>query len=190
MKTLLAALAPLFAACSALPAQTPVPVDDTEHAHQVSFLVGMRSLDEDDYEPVEDQTAVGLEYAYERPGGALGFELGVTTSSDDDEFMGFDVEADTFEIYGGVRKTFGRDVVRPVIGGGLALIESTVEVDGFDVDDDSIAAYVHGGVGFHLAESFVLGLDARLLVGSDLEIAGVDTDADYGQAAIFLGFTF
>ena len=34
------------------------------------------------------------------------------------------------------------------------------------------------------------GLDLRFLFGSDLELGNVDTDADYGQLAFFLGFAF
>ncbi|MSR62603.1 MAG: hypothetical protein EXS08_09190 [Planctomycetes bacterium] len=94
----------------------------------------------------------------------------------------------TAEFYGGVRKSFGSGSVRPLFGAGLSAIAAAVDVSGVgDDDDSSLAGYVHGGVGIDLGESLTAGIDVRLLFGSDLEIAGVSTDADYGQVALFFG---
>ena len=134
---------------------------------------------------------VGFEYVREPAGSPVGFEVGIMGSKDDDDIAGTDVTGSTRELYAGVHKTFGSDVVRPYVGAGLSYINAKIDVDGFgDDDDSSFAAYLHGGVDFDVTESFYLGLDARFLFGSDLTVAGFDTDADYGQLALVLGFAF
>ena len=175
--------------CAALPAPPREEVD-APSADRLALYLGMRGLDEEDYEPVEDQFTLGLEFAHEREGSALGFEIGLLGSRDDGDALGFDIEGRTGEIYAGIRKSFPSDRVRPYVGGGVSYIDSEFEVTGVGSDDDaSIAGYVHGGVLFDLSESFFLGIDVRLLLGSDLEIVGVDTDADYQQYALVLGFS-
>ena len=180
-----------LASCAALPSGGPVQGPSAANENRISIYLGQRSLDEDDYAPVEDQATLGFEYSQEAAGSAFGWEVGIMGSSDDDRVAGFDVEARTGELYGGIRKSFGDDAVRPFVGGGLAIINSEIEVVGAGSDDDSsFAAYLHGGVALAVSESFLLGLDLRLLFGSQLEIVGIDTDADYGQIALFLGFGF
>ena len=189
----------LLAACAATgPGQetyaTAGPVQ------RAALYVGQRSLDEGDWEPVEDQATLGLEYSRENPASLVGWELGLLASQDDaDERFGgidFDFEGSTTELYGGVRKTFGDEEARvhPYVGGGLSLVNAKVEVKALgeseDEDDDSIAGYLHGGIAFDLTESFYAGVDLRILVGSDIEIAGVDADADYEQLALVIGFSF
>lgn len=182
----------LFGGGSSEPLASTLPQEGAAApSNQLSIYLGQRALDEDDYEPVEDQAMFALEFAHEPEGSTLGWELGLAGSADESEILGTDVEGATGELYGGVRKTFGSGAIRPVLGGGLSFIRSAVEVSGVGDDDDaSLAGYVHGGVQFQLSTTFSLGLDARVLFGSDLEIAGVETDADYGQLALVLGFRF
>jgi Outer membrane protein beta-barrel domain len=160
-------------------------------SHQIALYLGQRSLDTDNWSPVEDQPMFGLEYSQQSSPESLGWEVGIAGSKDDSTLLGVDVTGSTGEIYGGLRKTFGSDVVRPYIGGGLSFIKAKVEASGAASEDDtSPAAYLHGGVQFLVSDGFFLGLDARLLFGSDITIAGVNGDADYGQLALALGWRF
>jgi len=191
---------PLFvlAACASTgPGQEPYAASGA--VQRAALYVGQRSLDEGDWEPVEDQATLGLEYSREDPAAPVGWELGLFASQDDadERFAGIDFEVDgrTTELYGGVRKTFGSESrVRPYVGGGLSLIDARIEVkalgDTEDGDDDSIAGYLHGGLLFDLTESGYAGVDLRILVGSDIEIDGVEGDADYEQLALVVGFAF
>lgn len=179
-------------ACATTPApcleRAPaVPIDK-----RVSLYVGVRSLDEDDYEPIEDQATFGLEFSDDRRGSRmLGWEIGFMLSGDDRSAGGADVEGTTAEVYGGLHESFGTGTVRPYLGGGVSFIASKVDIAGVGEDtDSSYALYMHGGVAFDVNSSLLLGIDFRLLFGSDMDIAGVETDADYGQAAVFLGFAF
>jgi hypothetical protein len=176
-----------LAGCSALPA----PAQDLSPSldQRISIHLGQRSFTEDDYEPVEEQLVIGLEYASQPRDGIIGFEVGMMGSSDEDEIGASDVEAETGELYGGVRKSFGRGAVRPVIGFGVALIHASVDIAGFaDEDDASVAGYFHSGVAGRLGSTFSLGIDLRALFGSELDLGGFDVDADYVQLALVLGF--
>lgn len=189
----------LFASCASVvhnsvqesAPSSPAPSPTRSHENRVAIYLGQRGLDKDDYEPVEDQATFGIEFVHEAVGGDVGFEFGLMGSSDESSAAGFDIEGTTGELYGGLRKTFGESVVRPYIGGGLSFIASEFEIVGVNKDDDASAAlYAHGGVSIDVSESFFVGLDLRVLFGSDMEIFGVSTDADYTQLALVAGVSF
>lgn len=186
-------------ACASTPSSRAVPQEGGPD-QRIGLYLGQRSLDEDDWEPVEDQPSFAVEYSLEDPAAPIGWELGIAASKEDDDLVilntDVDVEGTTQELYGGVRKSFGdpAGTVRPYIGGGLSLITAELEVsvpgDSESADDSSLAAYAHGGLTFDVTDSFFVGVDLRALVGSDLTIEGFDTDADYTQVAVVLGFSF
>ena len=179
-----------LASCAAVSQTIPPRDPSLARDNRISMYVGQRNLDEDDWDPVEEQTMFGLEYAHETYGSAVGFEVGIMGSKDDDHVGGVDVEGKTAELYGGIRKTFGEDVVRPYLGAGLSVIKAKAEVGSQDDDDSAAAVYAHGGIAFFMSESFFIGLDLRFLFSGDLEIAGSDVNANYGQLAFLMGFGF
>lgn len=182
----------LWACISACSSVGPADSLITEaRENRFAVYLGQRNLDEDDYAPVDEQTTLGVEFSKETSEDPLGFELGLMASEDSARIFGFGTEGSTRELYGGIRKTFGSDVLRPYVGAGVSFINSKFEVDGVGEDDDSSqGAYVHGGLALQAGESLLFGLDLRFLFGTSMTIAGVDTDADYGQVAMFLGFQF
>lgn len=196
----LATTAPMtFASLAPATAASPLQTVIEEHRHEepfaarISLLLGMRTFDEDDFEPVEDQPVLGLDFSFEPPGSFIGFEVGLMGSAEDDEVLGTDLESRVGEIYAGVRKTFGDRArgLHPYIGGGVSAINVDVEIDGVGSDDDtSIAGYVHGGILAKVGGSFFVGADARGLFGTDIELEGVEVDADYLQLAFVLGWAF
>lgn len=182
------ALLLLPAACASLPSDEGVR--PAAHSNRLALLAGVRELG-DDYEPVEVQTMLGLEYAHEAPGALVGFEAGIAGSASEDEQAGVDVEGSTLELYAGVRKTFGDDQVRPYVGLGAALIRTAIDPDDGPVDDGgSLAGYAHGGAELWLGPNWFAGLDLRFVFASDIEYVARDTDGDYGQLALFVGFGF
>lgn len=154
----------------------------------LALSIGQNSLDEGDYEPVEDQLALGVGLSQEPPGSIVGWELGLIGSYDEDDVPGFgDIESSTWEFYGGVRKTLvPGEQVRPYVGGGVSLVGVRYEALGIHDDDASLAGYAHAGVEVAVSPGFALGLDLRGLFGSDIDLFGVDTDADSTQLAFFL----
>ena len=85
-------------------AADPIPSSSTDN--RVRFYVGQRMFDEDFWEPVEDHLALGLEFSAEKPTDLVGWEGGLMYSFEEEEVAGFDVDASTFEVYGGVHKAF------------------------------------------------------------------------------------
>lgn len=165
-------------------------LDSAEKENRVNVYLGGRQLDEDDYDPIDRQGVLGIEFARQAHGAGIGWEVGVQAGAKKEDVGSTDVEGTTRELYAGLRKTFGDSIVRPVIGVGAALINSKIDGNGQDDDDSSLAAYAHLGIGADVSPDVTLGLDLRILFGSDLDLGGVSTDADYGQLAFFIGFGF
>lgn len=68
----------------------PQAADGTRH---VTGAFGLRMLDESDWEPVDDQLAVGAELDEYDPATGHAYEAGVTYSEEDDDIGPFDVDA-------------------------------------------------------------------------------------------------
>jgi hypothetical protein len=185
------ALALVLDACASTQSPPPTELTTGGHSNRVSLYAGKRDLDKDDYDPVDRQNTLGLEYVRETPGSIVGFEVGAMGSEKKEHESGFDVKGRTGEIYAGLHKGFGYDVVRGYVGAGVSYIQSKIDVEGVGDDDDaSLAGYVHGGITADLGTSAYIGLDLRYLFGSSLTLAGVDTDANYVQLALVLGVAF
>ena len=191
------AFALALASCAAAPSAQRPPRNPTP-ASKMNFYLGVRTLDEDDWEPVEDQGALGIEFVHEPPDSAVGFELGLFISGDEEEGVLIpgpvfvDVEGETGEVSVGVRKTFEVDEgpVRPYIGGGVSAIRAEFDGDVLSDDDTSGGLYVHAGVDFEIGPAFLLGFDLRYLGATDIDLFGVDGSANYFQFAMFFGFRF
>lgn len=183
------ALLALLTSCSALPSAAGDNLNTASKSNRASFYFGGRKLDHGDWSPVDDQTAFGADFS--RVTGAIGWEVGVQGSRESDDVSGAKLRGTTREIHGGLRVEAGDNVIRPYAGAGLAYINAKIDPDvGASDDDGSLAGYLHGGVTCDLGTAFYVGLDARVLFGSDLTINGASTDADYGQLAIVVGFAF
>ena len=167
----------------------------TMDSRHLTLLLGERQLDDDDWDPVEDQLAGGVEVDGTDPSTGHGYEIGMTYSQDDDDIGPVDVTGDTLDVYGGYRHTFRLESreIHPYLSAGLALIRAQVEVDGpinnNDEDDISPGAYVRAGIGFDLSDRTRLGVDYRHMFLTDVDIGGI-SDADFDQIMLTLGFAF
>jgi hypothetical protein len=178
------------AASSAAPTRA-ARAPDAEYAQHFGFYLGGRQYDEGDWDPVDDHAMLGVDYSNEPDESPVGFEAGFMASAAEGDTAGSDVEAVTGELFGGLHKSFGSGRLRVPLGAGIAALRAAVDLPGQDDDSDvSLAFYAHGGVGVALGQNVSLGLDARGLFGSDVEISGFDADADYVQLALVLGVGF
>jgi hypothetical protein len=168
------------------------------HPSKFDFYLGVRGLDRDDWAPVEDQIAVGIEFVHEYPDDWFGYELAVFASGATKQNVqigagSFNVRGRTSEFSAGLRKTFssGPGSVSPYVGAGLSLIRAALKGDNGGVfaedDDTSAGVYVHGGIDFPIGPSLTLGVDLRALGGTDITIFGASAKADYAQLALVLG---
>jgi len=167
-----------------------IPPPPPEHQFSLSF--GQRHFTDDDnfWEPNEDQGMFAFEFAEESSARAIGWEVGFAGSGDESTLAGTKWTGQTGEIYAGLRKSFGSDSVRPYLGGGLSFLRAQWESAGFEDDDTTLAAYGHAGIDFLVSQTFFIGLDVRVLFGSDITIGPLDGDADYNQAALRFGWRF
>lgn len=164
----------------------------------MNFVYGQRSLDEDFWEPTEDQTVLGGTIDFGGANWPVHIAAGYYQSDDDGTLNTFpilgsvDLDAELSEWSVGVHKVWKAGMVRPFVGGGVSFVSADADVTSVlgDVsdDDDSTGIYVQGGVFWRLGEWFNLGFDARLLEGTDLTLFDQDGDADYWQIGALIGF--
>lgn len=192
----LAASAAPQSSAAATPAQDAARLESS-WATDVFFLVGGRELDDTAaWEGLEKPVAFGMEFSARRRGSWLGFEGGFQAAYDETTVLGVDVSDLFLELYFGGRITGdlgseGR--VHPYLGLGGTLLYTEVsgEAGGLALseDDTSLGFYGHAGVYARLGRAFLLGLDARLVTGTDVSVFGVDTDSDYAQVSLLLGWS-
>ena len=71
----------IFASCASAPAAlqdaSPVPY----RSSHLDLHLGGRALDKDDWDPVEDQGTIGIDFVHEGLDSAIGFEVGMGGNS-------------------------------------------------------------------------------------------------------------
>ena len=187
--TLLALASALsLAAHSHTPQDSTVPVGSPprpEPVYNVSLLLLARSVD--DAEPADEHLGWGLEFDSYDPRDVVGWEMGVTRTSDDASDAGAKFETTLIEVYLGARKTWGAERrLHPFVSGGLAWVDAEAELSGSGSEDDSsFGLYGRGGAYWTFGEHFNVGADVKALIGTDIEFG----DADYVQAGVIVGFS-
>ena len=160
---------------------------------RLTLLVGQRSLDSDDFEPVDDQPLCGVELSDGGEDANIGYEFGVTVSSDSQDvfFSGLGVTEVTgtmAELYIGVRKEFPSHGVRPFMAAGLSAARGELEVGPNSADDTIFGFYVHGGLIFPVSDVLSIVADLRARFGEEFEVNGVEGDGDFVTIGFGLAF--
>jgi opacity protein-like surface antigen len=157
----------------------------------VNFLIANRSLDNDRWDPVSPQPAFGVAVDISPGGGPIAIAFGA-------QFSAREERDDAYAIgevsVGALWKPRVGGSAYPYLGAGIAHVAAAVDLDfeddDIDTDDDdsSIGWYLNGGVSWRLGERLNLGLDARLMRGTEGELLGIEGDADYLQVGVLIGF--
>ncbi|NOZ67966.1 MAG: porin family protein [Deferribacteres bacterium] len=147
-----------------------------------NLLIGVKSLDEDDWNPLDEQTEIGIGVDFKQDDWPVSGTIGYLFSSDDDNVMGVDIEGNTSELYFGVRKIWELpSLVRPFVGGGLALVNAKLEAAASGVkvtdDDSGIGIWIGGGAYLVLSGNFNIGVEFRY---SRAEVTLFNTDVEAG----------
>jgi hypothetical protein len=176
--------------------------------------IGERNLQAGNLPFNKSQLAIGLEIVGAPPKNLIEFEFGLfgaansagpgswidaVFSEPEAELLaggGFEDAEQTsaFEVSLGVRKEFGlfSNSLRPFVGLGLAGIQQRrfeiLDGNTETFSDADLAYYGQAGLRFVFAPGASVGLTLRRLDGTDLNLGGLSTSADYFQWSILLSF--
>ena len=177
--------------------------DPSPTPRNANFILGTRRFDED-LHPLDHQLVLGINGSVTRPLWPVSVLMGLHVSSKDKKESSPGVKAElelsTVEVSLGVGKIWEKSRrLRPFIGGGLALIDaelkgsltvsSPIPIDfDVDVDDTSLGLFLDLGIFWRLGERFNLGFSYRILGFTELELGDGETDIDYQQLGLIVGW--
>lgn len=175
-------LASLCAAALLLTLATPANAAKLPES-SISVLLGQKTLDDNDWEPVESQVEWGVIADLGRKDSVANLVISYLSSSDDSTQGGADFTGETWELGLGIRKPFRLDAgLAPFIEVGAAYVDATLERRGVSPGENSDSAFgVWGGVGvgFAVGERVSVGALVRYtaaevtLLGADREAGGL-----------------
>ena len=162
------------------------------NAGNVNFFIGQKTLEEEEWAPVDEQGEFGVLVDFKQPDWPVSMAIDFLVSADEKTDFGFIVEGITTEINFGVRKIWdqSRSPIRPYLGGGLALISSEFTLTGFGSttdDDNALGLWLNGGVYWPLGQSFNIGVDLRYSQ-ADVTLFGVDVDGGGTHVGLIFGY--
>ncbi|MGH9866612.1 MAG: outer membrane protein [Candidatus Polarisedimenticolia bacterium] len=157
-----------------------------------NFYLGFKQLDEDDWEPVDDQFVFGAEISIGQTGWPVMIAIDPYFAGSSEEEAGFDINTATSELAIGVRKIWDFNGVHPYVGGGPSLLSGALEVEGpfgGDVDDSdsTLGLWAGGGIFWRLGSRFNIGVSLRWSTG-EVELFDVDVQAGGLQGGLLLGW--
>ncbi len=150
--------------------------------------MGAKALDEDTWEPAEEQDEFGIEVDFKQHGWPVSIAIDFLSASGEGTYWGVEFESETSELNVGVRKIWDKSPhARPFIGGGIAFI--TGEFSGLGVSDDDSATgfWIGGGVYWTVAQNFNIGFEAKSS-SADITLYGIEGDAGGGHFGWLVGF--
>ena len=124
---------------------------DNNWTGNINFLYGIKYLDEDDWEPVEDQDEWGISLDFKMKDWPVSIAIDYLYSDDDTTGVYYvpgygnitaKLEGETYEIDFGVRYIAEFSLlVKPFVGGGISYINAEVSVStmGVSVSEDDSA---------------------------------------------------
>jgi opacity protein-like surface antigen len=165
---------------------------ESTYTGNVNFLLGQKSLESDDWSPLEDQFAFAVLVDFKQAHWPVSIALDFLGSYDEQTQLGIKLEGTTSEFDAGVRKIWqvSGGSIKPYIGGGIAFINAEIKAIDFVTvsdDDNSVGYWLNGGIYWTLGLHFNLGVDLRYS-DADVTIAGVDGEAGGSTAGLLLGY--
>lgn len=205
LRIALPAVATSLAAC-ATSAVSPMPQGSNQpprssasydapplHVNRSAVLVGQRRLDEDVWEPLDQQFMAAIEVSRVNAYSGNGYEFGLIGSYDDQDVLSdADVDMLVLDLFAGFRVQKPQGTIRPFIAFGGAITYVDVGADlGFASGSEQTATfggYVHGGINLEIARDLDLVFEVRQRVGQDADFNGTEVDIDNITFAIGMAF--
>lgn len=174
----------------------------------VHFFGGNYMLnDEDDTEPLEDLTQVGVELSIAPADSpvmvAVDLLFARGDESQSDSVAGFsadfDIELELTELAVGVRKIWEESSIRPFIGGGIGFVQADATFDvnlesplgnvsfSEDEEDDALGFWAQAGLFWRLGSRFEIGGQIRYNT-AEVEVADEEIDVGGLGYGIILGW--
>ena len=168
-------------------------------AGNAQFLLGQAYL-HDSWKPFDEPSTFGVRVDFAPAKSpvhvALGLNMAVQSKNISTPFYGQNgkvgvgfLEFSAGALWLPVKKA----VVRPYLGLGIVRILAGAGSGSNwsnDENDNSFGFYGNAGIYFKVGDTFNIGFDGRLVRGTKITLAGVETDVDYGQASLLLGFSW
>lgn len=155
-----------------------------EPAINLDFLIGQKQLDDDDWDPLEDQIEFGVQTTWGTKDVPVGLAADLLYSSDSAKIGTATVKGSTMEIALGARAFFPVQQFHPYMGAGINMIRAEFSGNnpgvGSASDNDTAVGFWAGlGGNVRLGSNFNLGVALRYstaevtLFGTDGEAGGV-----------------
>jgi hypothetical protein len=164
------------------------------------LLMGQAWL-QDQWRPIDEPMTFGFEADFGPKTSivhvALGFNIGWDSEDVATPVLGEigDVGVGLAEFSAGfLIHPLKKGQVRPYIGAGIVRTFAGFGTDWdfwTDGDTDStFGVYGNAGIFFKVGSVFNFGFDGRIVRGTEIDIAGIETDVDYEQASLLIGFSW
>jgi len=167
---------------------------DVGSVMNINVIGGVRVLDDSDWDPIDQQTEVGLDFDYTGEEWPWGVGMCATAyySWADESVDGGDLKSTTMELQLGVRKTWhSLGMVRPYLGGGGSVLNVDLDFDApgesGSKDDTAFGFWLGGGMYVTFFDALNVGVDARWSK-VDIEIESKDADAGGWHVGGFIGY--
>jgi hypothetical protein len=194
---------PLASACAALP--SPAPQYYAQYQTTLMIDAGRRSLD-NAFEPVDDQSTLGIELDIRQPNASVGLEVGLFYSSADksQDVAGIgkvDYESSMIELSVGGRWYHDSAFLfgRPYAAAGASLLlpsysaEPNIESDETG-SDWAIGPYFRVGMEWAIGGHASIAIDYRQVLFAnvihDVDLGNSFADANYQQVGLVVGWAF
>ena len=194
MKTLfLTIFLALFSLTVIIPCAYADPRDEDEYSGNMNFFLGVKTLDKDDWEPIDEHGEVGVMFDVKKEGWPVHLAMDILVSATEETDGGQDIELGISEFDLGIRKILDLGDVHPFVGGGVSFMSAEYNiVDVTKCSGGGLGGWVDAGIFFTLGESFNLGFEARASTAdATLECGnGTEFDANIGgeHFGILLGY--
>lgn len=178
--------------CAALLVAAARPATAGDWTANINLAYGQRWADKNDFEPVNNAKAVGIEASWGKSDQPVLFATDLYLSSEKQTEAGEKLTARSAELAIGVRKYFGSKLVRPYIGAGVSLISDELELQdatGKEKDKDSTKGFwAGGGAFFRLGPHLNLGAFARYAPANTVRLLGPSRDATSLTVGVTVGW--
>jgi len=163
----------------------------------INLQVGKRSMDSNDWQPVDKSTFYGVEGTWGKQDQVILFATDLYGSSESDrlETASQDRRLRSMELAIGFRKIWQYKTLRPYAGAGVSLVSEDFEVttDGQRTEEQSdrtTGFWVGGGLNYRLGPHLNLGVAARYAPVQQVKVIGESIDASSGQVGVNVGWSW